>query len=192
MVSLLLRNGADPNKDFCGCSIWQCTLELIKILVEPFSIFTNGTDGSSRILTHPNPEVWSRIFKLLIEGGADPNALCTHIEHIPDHKGLPQYIVRFSTPSLIFSFNGLLPDDGLLTAIKSRGGIEFSESVQLQCAFWHDVQVEAERVKAEVAPRLQTILRLQQSKRKSNWRYKPWKSRRKARSQEYRQQLLTA
>jgi hypothetical protein len=193
MVSVLLQNGANPNIDFWGCSIWQYTLELIKILVEPFSNFKNGTDGSSRILTHPSCEEWSRVFKLLIEGGADPNALCTHIEHIPGNKSLPQYSVRFSTPSLIFSSNGVFPDDGLLAAIKSRGGIEFLETVQLQCAFWHDALVAAERVKVEVvAPRLQTILRLRKSKRKPNWQYKPRKSQRKARSQEYRQQLLTA
>lgn len=192
MVSLLLQNGDDPNREFRGCCIWQYTLEVIKILVQPFSVFTNGTDGSSRVLTHPTPEVWSRIFKLFIEGGADPNALCMHIEYIPDHKGLPQYTVRFSTPSLIFSSGGPFPDDGLLAAIKSRGGIEFMERLQLQYAFWHDVLVEAEKIKTEVALRLQTILRLQKSRRKSNWRYKPRKSQRKARSPEYRPQLLTA
>jgi hypothetical protein len=192
MVSLLLRNGADPNRDFCGCSIWQYTLELIKLLAKPFSVFKNGTDSSSRVLTHPSPEIWSRIFKLFIEGGADPNALCTHIEHIPDHEGLPLYSVHFSTPSLIFFSSGLFPDDGLLAAIKSRGGIEFIESVQLQCAFWHDVLDEAERIKTEVALRLQMILRLKKSKRKPTWRYKPRKWQRKARSQEYPQQLLAA
>jgi hypothetical protein len=196
MVSLLLRNGDDPNRYFCGCSIWQYTLELISVLVKPFSIFKNstdwmGTDTSLRVLIHPTPEVWSRIFKLFIEGGADPNALCTHIEHIPDRKRLPLYSVRFSTPSLIFSSNGLFPDDGLLAAIKSRGGIEFWECFQLECAFWN-VLVEAERIKTEVAVRLQTILRLRKSKRKSNWRYKPRKWQRKAGSQEYPQQLLTA
>jgi hypothetical protein len=196
MVSLLLRSGADPNRNFCGCSIWQYTLEMISVLVKPFSIFKNGTDWmgtdtTSRVLTHPTPEVWSRIFKLFIEGGADSNALCTHIEHIPDRKGLPLYTVRFSTPSLIFSSNGLFPDDGLLAAIKFRGGIEFLECFQLECAFGH-VLAEAERIKVEVAVRLQTILRLQKSKRKSTWRYKPRKWQRKARSQEYPQQLLTA
>jgi hypothetical protein len=197
MVSLLLRSGADPNRNFCGCSIWQYTLEMISVLVKPFSIFKNGTDWmgtdtSSRVLTHPTPEVWSRILKLFIEGGADPNALCMHIECIPDHKGLPQYTVRFSTPSLVFSSSGPFPDDGLLAAIKSRRGIEFMESLQLQGAFWHDVLIEAERIKTEVASRLQTILRLQKSNRKSTWRYKPRKWQRKVRSQVYPQQLLTA
>jgi hypothetical protein len=161
MVSLLLQNSADPNKEFCGSSIWQYALELIELLVSKLKIPKRG--GGFKIVTAPAHKEWSRIFKLLVHAGAHPNILCMHIKNMRDHKEMPQYIARFSTPSKIFLPGGIFPDAGLVETIKSHGGIEFFESIQLQSTDWDDALVEALKVKAAVVQRFQTILRLQTS-----------------------------
>jgi hypothetical protein len=179
MVSLLLQNGADPNKEFRGCSIWQYALELIEVLLIR-NLRIPMPQGSSAVVTNPDREEWSRIFKLLVQDGAHPNVLCMHIKNLRNQKEIPQYVAHFLTPSKIFSPSGLLPDAVLVEMIKFRGGIEFSESVQLQSTDWDDVDIEATNVKAAVVQRFQTILRLQRSNGNPNWRQKSRRSRRKA------------
>lgn len=191
MVSLLLRNGADPNKEFCGCSIWQYALELIELLREPF--LKNGLDNFSnrRTLLNPNREVLSHIFKLLVEGRADPNVLCMHIKNSRSSRELPKYAVSFSTPSKIFSPGGLFPDAKLANLVKSRGGVEFLESIQLRSTDWDDVLAEAWKMKTQVVPRFRAFLRMQNSRRKSNWGHKPRGPRRKAQYRANWQRLQT-
>jgi hypothetical protein len=119
------------------------------------------------------------IFKLLVEGGAYPNVLCMHIKNLRDHEEQPQYVVYFSTPLKIFSSSGFLPDAGLVDKIKSRGGVEFLESAQLESTEWDDAEAEAMKLKPGIFQRFQTILRLQKSKKRPNRGNKNRRSRRK-------------
>jgi hypothetical protein len=52
MVSLLLRHGAEPNKEFHGISVWQNALELIELLLKPLT----ATRGSVSVNVRLNPE----------------------------------------------------------------------------------------------------------------------------------------
>lgn len=177
MVSLLLRDGADPNENFRGISVWQYALELVELLLKPSTV----TRGSATVDVRLNPDhkEWSDIFQLLVEGGADPNVLCMRIKNLGDHNEQPLYTVHFSTPSTIFSTSGLFPDATLIEAIKSRGGIEFLDTIQLQSTDWDDAEAEAMRLKPAAAQRLQMILRLQKQKKEPVKKNNHWRSRRK-------------
>jgi hypothetical protein len=173
MVSLLLRHGADPNEKFRGISVWQYALELIQLLLKPSTV----TRGSATVDVRLNPDhkVWSEIFKLLVEGGADPIVLSMHIRNESSHNEQPHYTAYFSTPSRIFSRSGLFPDARLIEAIQSRGGIDFTVSRQLQSIDWDDAEAEATKLKPEVTQQSQTTMRVQRQernpeKRKNNWR----------------------
>jgi hypothetical protein len=119
MVSLLLRIGADPRQEFCGCTIWQYVLEVIYLLPEPDTRNPRTHNRLSLVFYNPDHEEWSRIFKLLVEGGADSNVLCMHIKNYRSARVPPKYTALFSTPSRIFSPGGLFPDSELVELLKS-------------------------------------------------------------------------
>jgi hypothetical protein len=175
MVSILLRHGAQPNKEFCGSSAWQRSLELIQLLLygnKPLLVVGATERAKER-------KAWSGIFKLFVEGGAKPNVLCTHIKNTRDLTEQPRYTAYFSTPSRIFSPCGLFPDPKLVEMVTTRGGIQFFESILLQSTDWNDVEEETRRAKVGVAQRLQAILRQQHSKKKTIKGNQTWRSRRK-------------
>jgi hypothetical protein len=171
LVSLLLEKGADPNERFSGCSTWQYMLELIENLriSEPWIC----ADAD-----HHRKELAATL-RLLVEYGAHPNLLCTHIKNSPCPKEEPKYHAYFSTPATIFSPGGMFSDPGLVEVIKSRGGIEYLEVVSLQSTDWDDAEAEAMRIKPGVLQRLQTIHRLQRSKKRPKKGNNNWRSRRK-------------
>lgn len=117
--------------------------------------------------------------KIFVENGAHPNVLCTHIKNFGGPKEKPRYLVHFSTPGQIFSPDGLCPGPELARALKSRGAIEFLETIPLQSTGWDDAETEAIKLKSAVTQRLQKTLRLQKlktnmGKRSNNWR-SSWK-----------------
>jgi hypothetical protein len=168
MVILLLTNGADPNGIFSGSSIWQYMLEHIEILGETKFFFPSETDDYRKVLTCT--------LKLFVENEAHPNILCTHIKNVGGPKKRPQYFAHFSTPGKIFSPYGLYPETKLAEAIKSRGGIEFWDSVQLQSTDWDDAEAEAERAKAGASQLLETMLERQKPKKQPKKPNNRWRA----------------
>lgn len=171
LVSLLLKKGANPNERFSGCSTWQYMLELIEDLriSEPWIC----ADAD-----HYRKELAATL-RLLVENGAHPNLLCTHIKNSHCPKEEPKYHAHFSTPATIFSPGGMSSDPGLVEVIKSRGGIEYLEVVSLQSTDWDDAEAEAMKIQPGVLQRLQTILRLQRLKKRPKKGNNNWRSRRK-------------
>ena len=107
MVSLLLQHGADPNKDHGGQSMWQAVLSK---LARPAT--------SSALFGDPYlKDCWVEIFKILIEGWADCNAICLgRVEK--GYSGVAtgfdniRFHVQAFAPLHLFSRSRLYPNTG--------------------------------------------------------------------------------
>ena len=66
VVSLLLKQGADPNESYHGSSPWKNALSYL-------CLYTNISEGTPVYCIQ-----WIAALKLLLENGTDPNARCQH------------------------------------------------------------------------------------------------------------------
>jgi hypothetical protein len=125
MVSLLLQHGADPNKDLGGQSMWQAALS--KLAKPAMSVAVFGDPCST--------DIWMEICKVLIEGGADCNAIClgqveTDYSDVVTGFESHRFQVQAFTPLYLFSRSGLYPDSDLENLLVSRGAVSVHTEIE--------------------------------------------------------------
>jgi hypothetical protein len=120
MVSLLLQRG-DPNKKLGGQSMWQIA---VSKLAKPVTSMKLSGDPSLK-------DTWVKICKLLVENGADCNAICL-VRVEKDYSDVVtgfdsrRFQVRAFTPLSLFSPTGLYPNTDLEALLIARGAVSIS------------------------------------------------------------------
>lgn len=125
IVQILLEAGADPNQRFREESLWQHYLYLLDRNTweseGPFHAFIS----SDRDKTTKQSAVKRRltIAKLLLEAGAEPNAVCV-VWH--------DNIIRMFTPRYVFSSQGTHHDAALAEVLGLQGGVMIQDKVSVK------------------------------------------------------------
>lgn len=92
LASLLLQHGADPNHEFNGETVWQRTISHICGLLRP-----------DRQKNMP----WKSIFRILLDAGADPDALARSVTKLDSYMTyspiVPRATLHLATPLSVVS-----------------------------------------------------------------------------------------